>query len=81
MRTDNTYSTLTSIVHLTGYQPGVNSCAIDGDQYNVGCIVQTPNLLIGEHSPTQISIWRPTPTKPSQSISMHRTLVPTGPPW
>src|SRR6476619_4374682 len=59
----NTYSTLTSIVHLTGYQPGVNSCAIDGDQYNVGCIVQTPNLLIGEHSPTQISIWATNPNE------------------
>ena len=63
MRTYNTYSTLTSIVHLTGYQPGVNSCAIDGDQYNVGCIIQTPNLLIGEHSPTQISIWATNPNE------------------
>jgi hypothetical protein len=53
-----------SAIMTTGYQPGVASCnAIPGrsNAREMGCLVQTPNVLAGESGPMQISIWTTNP--------------------
>ncbi len=54
-------------INTTGYSAGINACtpiAGRGMASELGCLVQTPNVLAGESGPTQISIWT---NNPSQS--------------
>ena len=53
-----------SAIKIAGYQPGVTPCqAIPGrtNAPEMGCLVQTPNVLAGESGPMQVSIWTVNP--------------------
>lgn len=53
-----------SAIQVIGYQPGVTPCqAIPGrsNAKEMGCLVQTPNVLAGESGPMQVSIWTVNP--------------------
>jgi len=53
-----------SAIMATGYQPGVTPCTPIPGRSNakeMGCLVQTPNVLAGESGPMQISIWTTNP--------------------
>lgn len=47
-------------ISVSGYQPGVAACQPVPGRSNapeMGCLVQTPNVLAGESGPMQVSIW------------------------
>jgi hypothetical protein len=54
-----------SAIRITGYQPGVaTGCTPWPGRTNapeMGCMVQTPNVIAGENGPMQISIWTANP--------------------
>lgn len=53
-----------SAIEISGYQPGVTPCQPIPGRSNakeMGCLVQTPNVLAGESGPMQVSIWTVNP--------------------
>lgn len=60
-------------IQISGYQPGAVTCTPVPGRSNaaeMGCLVQTPNVLGGESGPMQVSIWTANPKHEGQATNL-----------
>jgi len=72
-----------SAIQITGYQPGVaTGCTPWPGRTNakeMGCMVQTPNVIAGESGPMQISIWTANPQRNGAATDLDATAAGADP--
>ncbi|WP_395728652.1 hypothetical protein [Nakamurella sp.] len=78
-----THVTDISAIQITGYQPGVaTGCTPFRGRTNakeMGCMVQTPNVIAGESGPMQISIWTANPKRNGAATDLDATAAGSDP--